>query len=376
MSPKLIMTILRTLTCALCVLKAHAGFGAKIERVNSEGTVLIVTFAPDENFKSGDMVFIGIDDKFRTTGVIKIEKDGKIYVKANESISHLSPGDDVILSHDISWIRRGTDYRTNIMGKVAMISKQLVYVIIDEAFLPAFGLDEAVELQIEDNLETVSGTVRAYRKNGLWFKVPENLEKLSVGSKVLLLQKRDENIPTHSRLDTSHTNAMFYSLGVSTFTINEAAYSGGALSILYEHDFRVAKLVSIPLMGGLGYERASYSKSGGTATFSSPSFDVRTGARYLFNDQWNFSLAFEYDTGFGGSVDVKVGDVSATISDVRKSTMLYGMGAAYQVSKDLSVGLDILFSSGQLSVPASANSTASSDGFTGSRELITLKSDL
>lgn len=374
----MLMTAARLMLGLFVLLNTQIGFGATIQRVNSEGTVLIVTLAPDEPFKSGDLVFIGTGDRFRSTGFVSIEKNNQVYVKANQPITHLSPGDEITLSHDISWIRRSTDYRPNILGKVASISKQLVYVTIDETFLPVFGMDETIDLQIEESLETVAGTVRAYRQNGLWFKVPVSIEKLSVGSKVLLIQKKDENAPTHARADTSHANQMITGLGLMIFNAggdSSATYTGAAAEVLYAHHFRVARLWTLPVMVGIGYERTSSTIGSTTYVMTAPSIQFKTGASYRLNDAFSVGPILGYGMGLSGTISASGGDNSQTVSDVHRNATVFGGGFSYHSSRTFSYGLDIGLISGQISAPDSTGGTTSSS-ISGHQELFTMRFDL
>lgn len=353
------------------------GEAAVVARINSDGTLLSLTPVEGEQLVTGDLYFVIFGGTMRGVGEVKSESAGETILKLSAPITNLGVGDDVFLSHDISWVQVVAKSSVVVPGTVAKVAQRQVYIAIDDGKLPLFSIGQQMDLQLDETLEIVPATVREYRPHGIWFKVKEGVEKLTPNRKVSFLFKEPADDAAKARNGVKRERAQKGSLPASILgsfgriaqrfkveSLNETTDLGGmSIGIMSGHDFSLKnKQWCVPFNVGLSYDKVSWEKDRDKQVITQFSAELITGISFIPAERIRGSINIGYDYGLSGQAISTVGANESTMG-VHQDTLLYGISGSYRFSESFGVGLEAVFSSGTVSF-----TDAKSMQFTGNRQ--------
>ncbi len=365
---KLLSTLAFLCIFATTVCLPLSAKAATIKRTNVAGTLFLVSLIEEEKFSSGDVVFIVIEGQLKTTGTVKIESDGNVYLRPKMPITNLKQGDELLITHDPIWLNSGQARSTIVSGTVGSVSGENIFIKLDERFQPVFSLNSPIEIQIEETLLAMPASAIEYRKTGIWFKVTGEIDKLPAGTVVSFphTQTAGRSIAAISRRLKQGTTTIFYRFGRSALSLgevnrNDSGYSAG---IVATHDIHASK--SFIFAAGAGAEYQSLTSSGTTAgvkiDYEITQFSAvfHGSPQFRINDKIRGGLFGEYHYGLNGSSNSKTKSESNALN-AQISSFAIGLTGSYMISPNSLLGLNLGFSSTKVTI---ANEDAS-DSYNG-----------
>lgn len=346
----------------LCCLTALLGLSslsmaATIKRANVAGTLFLLNLLEEEKFGNGDMVFIILEGQLKTTGTVKVESDGNVYLRPKTAINNLKQGDEIIISHDPIWLTSGDSKTQLVSGVVGSTSGENIFVKIEERFHPVFALNQQVEIQIEENLVVLPVSAIEYRKTGIWFKVTGDVKKLPSGTIVSFphTQTAGRSISVVSRRLKQGTTSIVYRLGRSAISIGDLKRndSGYAAGVVATHEVKSSKHFVLQLGAGAEYQnlKSSSSVAGVSFDYELTQFSAvfHGSPQYRIDDKSRVGVFGEFQYGLNGSSNSKSSKESNAYSSQITSAVM-GITASYLVGANSVIGFNAGFASSKLTV--------------------------
>ncbi len=344
------------LVCLMWALPS-LGHAATVKRANVVGTLFLLELLEDEKFGNGDMVFIIIDGQLKTTGTLKIESEGSVYLKPKIPIMELKQGDEALISHDPIWLMSNQGKPQIVSGIVGSVSGGSVFIKMDERFQPVFALNQPVELQLEETLLVIPATAIEYRKTGIWFKITGDIEKLPSGTVVSFphTQTAGRSITIVSRRLRQGTSSILYRFGRNALSIDDLARSdaGYVAGILGAHEIKSTKYFIMQLGAGVEYKnvKSSGTVSGANVDYGLTQFSAifHAAPQYRIDDKSRAGLYGEVHYGLNGSANTNSKNESNSNNSQITSTVV-GLTGAYSIGTNSMLGFFAGFSSEKVTI--------------------------